>query len=170
MISDALLRLSGTTASATAAAVGQADILTANTYYSTYTVDLNSPTNVSGGTTTTQNRDVGEGEDLYVVFSVGANFVAGTQVTIDVIVADNLAGTTNTLVVGTVGIKTLAQLVAGAYFACRINPQLGTAGQRYLMARYTSTGTFTAGGTIFADIVTDIYDSKKFYGSGFTVT
>jgi hypothetical protein len=37
------------------------------------------------------------------------------------------------------------------------------------MARYTSTGTYTAG-SIFADVVTDIYDSKKFYGSGFTVT
>jgi hypothetical protein len=169
MISDALMRLSGTTASATAAAVGQADVLAAGTYYSTYCVDLNSPTNVSGGTSTTQNRDIGEGEDLYVVFSIPIAFSGGTQVTMDVIVADNLAGTTNTLVVGTVGSKVTANLTLGAYFACRINPQLGTAGQRYLMARYTSTGAYTVG-SIFADVTTDIYDSKKFYGSGFTVT
>lgn len=90
--------------------------------------------------------------------------------TVDVIVSDDTAGTTNALVVGTIGSKTLAQLVAGAYFACRINPQLGTAGQRYMQVRYATLGTFTTGGRIFADIVTDIYDSKKFYGSGFTVT
>lgn len=42
MISDALLRLSGTTASATAAAVGQDVVGAAGNYYSTYYLDLNS--------------------------------------------------------------------------------------------------------------------------------
>ena len=51
------------------------------------------------------------------------------------------------------------------------DPRLGALGTtyRYLIVRYTvATGPMTAG-TIFADIVTDIYDSTKFYGAGFKI-
>ena len=56
MITDALARLSGTNATPP---VAQAITTTA---ISDYAFDLRSPTNVNGGTTTTQMRDLGEGE------------------------------------------------------------------------------------------------------------
>lgn len=164
MYVDQNLRLSGNFASPN---VGQS--ITSGTIYSTNCVDLNSGTNVSGGTTTAQNRDIGEGQDLYVVCTVGTAFSGGTNVQVDVIVADDTALTTNTKVIGTFGTILTAALVNGAEFVARINPQIGTVGQRYLGVRYTVSGTYSAG-TIFADVVSDIYDSKKFYAGGFTVS
>lgn len=164
MISDALTRLSGTQSA------GQA--ITTNAI-SDYAFDTRSPTNVSGGTTTTQMRDLGEGEDLYVSLTVGTAFTATGAATLTptVELSDDLSGT-NTVVIGTFGTIAKTALTAGANFVARINPRLGALGTtyRYLIVRYTvATGPMTAG-TIYADVVTDIYDSTKFYGSGFSVS
>lgn len=171
-MTDALARLSGTSigTAPTWAPAGQAITTTA---VSTYAFDTQSPTNVSGGTTTTQMRDLGEGEDLFCLMTVGTTFTAAGAATLTATVelSDDLSGT-NTVVIGTMGSIAVASLTSGAYFACRINPRLGALGTtyRYILVKYTvATGPMTAG-TVFADIVTDIYDSKKFYGSGFTVT
>ncbi len=73
-------------------------------------------------------------------------------------------------VIGT-GVIPFASATAGAQFAVRINPTLGSTGARYIGVRYTNNATaWTGTGTIFADIVTDIADSKKFYASGFKVS
>lgn len=164
MINDALGRLSGTNATPP---VAQAITTTA---ISDYAFDTRSPTNVNGGTTTTQMRDLGEGQDLYVSLTVGTAFTAAGAATLTptVELSDDLSGT-NTVVIGTFGTIAKTALTAGANFVARINPRLGSLGTtyRYIIVRYTvATGPMTAG-AVFADIVTDIYDSTKFYGSGF---
>ena len=153
MITDNFLRLSGSLTAGTA--TGQTITATAN---STNVVDLSLA------------RDVGEGEDLYVQFTVGTAFTAGGSATLTptivVSAADSLTTPTTIATAGTIAVATL---VAGYSFAVRLNPQIASLGLRYLGAIYTvATGPMTAG-TITADIVTDIQDGKKFYASGFTV-
>jgi len=143
MITDALLRVSDAQAVTTTAV-------------STNTVDLS------------QARDIGEGEDLYMNFAVGTAFAGGTSVKFEVIVADNAALSSNVLVVGSSDAIATASLTAGASQAVRINPQVASTGKRYLGARYTVVGTYTAG-TVTADITHTIQDGKKFYASGFSV-
>lgn len=171
MITDALLRLSGTNATPP---VAEAITTTA---FSGFGLDLRSSTNTSGGTSTTQIRDLGVGDDLYVTMTVGTTFISAgaTTMQVDVVASDDLSGT-NVIIVGTMGVIPKASLVAGANFVARINPRLANINPatgtlyRYLLVKYTiTTGPMTAG-AVFADIVTDIYDSTKFYGSGFVVS
>lgn len=113
-------------------------------------------------------RDIGEGQDLFMNFAVGTAFAGGTSVTFEVIVADNAALTSNPVVVGSSAAVVTAGLTAGKMEAVRINPQVGSLGKRYMGARYTVSGTYTAG-TVTADVVSDIQDGRKSYASGFSV-
>lgn len=114
------------------------------------------------------NRDIGEGDDLFVVFTVGTAFAGGTSVNFSVVVADDAALTTNVTTISMTGVIVTASLTAGAQFTARLNPLIGQLGRRYLGGSYTVVGTFSAG-TVTADIVTDIQDGKKSYASGFAV-
>ena len=160
MITDNFLRLSGSLTAGSA--TGQAVTATAN---STNVVDLSLA------------RDVGEGESLYVQFTVGTAFTAAGSATLTPTVVVSAADTLTTpTTIGTGGTIAVASLIAGFTFVVRLNPQLfgstttvSSLGLRYLGAIYTvATGPMTAG-TITADIVTEIQDGKKFYASGFTV-
>ena len=116
-------------------------------------------------------RDIGEGENLYMNFSVDTAFTAAGAATMEmqVVVADDAALTTNVTVVGTTGAIGKASLTAGANFVARINPLLASTGRRYFGANYVvSTGPMTAG-AITANVVHGIQDGKKAYASGFTV-
>lgn len=113
-------------------------------------------------------RDIGEGEDLYMVFTVGTAMAGGTSINFQATVADDAALSTNATTIGMSGVILTAALTAGAQFAVRLNPQIASLGRRYLGATYTAVGTFTAG-TVTADIVTDIQDGRKSYASGFSV-
>lgn len=116
-------------------------------------------------------RDIGEGEDLYMVFTVDTAFTAAGAATMEmqVVVADDAALSTNVTVVGTSGAIAKTALTAGATFAVRINPLIGSLGRRYFGANYVvATGPMTAG-AVSANVVHDIQDGKKFYASGFTV-
>jgi len=115
-----------------------------------------------------QARDIGEGEDLYMVFTVGTALAGGTSVNFQVTVADDAALSTNATTIGMSGVILTAALTAGAQFLVRLNPQIAALGRRYLGATYTIVGTFSAG-TVTADIVTDIQDGRKYYASGFSV-
>ena len=170
MITDALLRLSGTSANPPVA--GPVTTLTAaNTSTTVYYIDLQQSTNVSGGTQTVQNRDLGEGYPIQCVVTIVTAASAGTTLTFNVIVADDAVGTTNPIVIGTTGAIALASLTAGAQFAIAINPQFNTLGKRYLMGQYvTGPTTNLVGATHFMDIVLDSADSKKFYAGGFVVS
>lgn len=153
MITDNFLRLSGSLTAGTA--TGQAVTATAN---STNVVDLSLA------------RDVGEGDDLYVQFTVGTAFTAAGSATLTPTIVVSAADTLSTpTTIATAGTIAVATLVAGYSFAVRLNPLIASLGLRYLGAIYTvATGPMTAG-TITADIVTEIQDGKKFYASGFTV-
>jgi hypothetical protein len=161
MITDNFLRLSGSLTAGTA--TGQAVTATAN---STNVVDLSLA------------RDIGEGDDVYVSFSVGTAFTAAGAATLTPTVVVSAADTLTTpTTLGTGGTIAVASLVAGYTFVIRVNPQLfyssttnSSLGLRYLGVIYTvATGPMTAG-TITADVVLDIQDGKKFYASGFLVT
>jgi len=143
MITDKLLRVS-------------TDQALTTTAVSTDTIDLSVA------------RDIGEGQDLYMNFAVTTALAGGTSVKFEVIQADNAALSSNVQVIGSSDAVLTAALVAGYNTAVRINPQVASNGKRYLGARYTISGTYTAG-AVTADIVTDIQDGKKFYASGFTV-
>lgn len=113
-------------------------------------------------------RDIGEGEELYMVVTVITAFAGGTS--IDFIVKGSTDATivTGDPTLGSTGAIALASLTAGAQFVVRINPLVGSLGYRYLGAFYDVTGTMSAG-TVTTDIVLNIQDGKKFYASGFTV-
>lgn len=113
-------------------------------------------------------RDIGEGKDLYAVFTVGTAFAGGTSTTFEIIGATDAALTTGIVSLGMSDVELTAALVAGKQVAVRINPQIASNGQRYLGARYTVVGTNTAG-TVTCDIVETIGDGRKAYASGFSV-
>jgi hypothetical protein len=110
-------------------------------------------------------RDIGSGENLYVVFSVDVAFAGGTSVDFQLITsaAANLGSPT---VIATTGAIATATLVLGYQIALRIPPRPGAV-QRYLGAQAVSLGTFTTG-TITTRVVKDI-DEVAYYASGYTV-
>jgi len=142
MITDAFLRVS------TAQAV-------TTTAVSTDKIDLS------------QAREIGEGADVYFVFTVGTAFAGGTSITFQVVTDDNAALSSPTVIAATSAIVTTS-LTAGAQFVVAIPPQIASLGERYLGAQYTVSGTYTAG-TVTADVVHNIQDGKKYYPSGFTI-
>lgn len=113
-------------------------------------------------------RDIGEGHNLLMNFAVTEAFAGGTSTTFEVIIADNAALSSNVTVVGSSNAVATASLPLGTNVAVRINPLIGSLGKRYIGARYTVSGTNTAG-KVTADIVETIQDGKKFYASGFSV-
>jgi len=115
-------------------------------------------------------RDMGEGMNLYMVFTVTETFATLTSLTIDVITDDNAALSSGAVNAST-GAITLASggLAAGQQYAVRINPDIAGVAERYMGAKYTVSGSNATAGKITADIVTDIQDGKKSYASGFTV-
>ena len=112
-------------------------------------------------------RDMGEGQELFMNFAVTAALTGGTSVKFEVIQSASADLSTPTVIGSTDAVVT-ASLVAGYNTAVRVNPQIGSKGQRYIGARYTISGTYSAG-TVTADVVATIQDGKKFYASGFTV-
>jgi hypothetical protein len=114
------------------------------------------------------NRDIGEGENLYMNFAIGTAFAGGTSTAFEVVVADDAALTSNVTVVGSSGVLLTAALTASKNIAVRINPLIGSTGKRYFGARYTVVGTNSAG-TVTADVVHGIQDGQKAYASGFVV-
>lgn len=144
MITDKLLRVS-------------TDQAVTTTAVSTDTVDLSVA------------RDMGEGGDLYMNFAMTEAFAGGTSTTFEVIIADNAALSSNVVVIGSSTAVATADLTLGKNVAVRLNPQIASLGKRYLGARYTVSGTNTAG-KVTADVVMDIQDGRKYYASGFSVT
>ena len=152
MITDVLLTVSGANNPGTAIS-GQA--ITTATAVSTDKIDL--------GTA----RDIGEGENLYMVFTVIQAF--NTLTSLDMrVVTDNDDALGSPTVIGSVN-ATLANLTAGKQYVVRLPPQIASLGERYLGAQYVVNGTNPTQGSILAQIVLDIQDGKKFYASGFSV-
>lgn len=115
-----------------------------------------------------QNRDIGEGQDIYGRVQLVAAASGGTSVEFQAIYSDDAASTTNVTVAGSSGAIPVASLTAGSRFAFLVNPRLRSVGQRYLAIRYVLVGAVTAG-TYVADIGIEVQDGQKFYPSGFAV-
>ena len=144
MITDKNLRLSEDQA-VTASAV------------STNTIDL------------TTARDVGEGKDLNVVFTVTTAFATLTSLTFQIITSDN-ADLSSATVRAATGAVAAASLVAGYQTSLRIPAMIASKGQRYLGVNYSVGGSNATAGKVTCDIVETIQDGKKFYTSGFSLT
>lgn len=156
MITDALLLLSGINTPGTTIS-GQAITATA---VSTNTISL--------GTA----RDIGEGTNLYAVFTVvTATFITGTSLTMEIIGTTNAALTSGIVSLGSTGAITLASggLALGKQHVVRINLQRASLGTAFIGGRYTVGGSNFANGEILCNIVTEIQDGMKFHDSGFTV-
>ena len=154
MITDNLITLSGITTSGVT--VGQDLSQAVGTYNSESIVDL--------GTA----RDIGEGESLYIVFTVTEAFVGATATVAMNCVVSAAAALTTPTTVGSVTATAVASLTLGAQFVVRINPLVASLGLRYLGVIYTIATATTTAGTMTAHVVTDFQDGKKFYASGFT--
>jgi hypothetical protein len=151
MITDKLLVVSGSNTPGSAI-TGQA--ITADAV-STNTIDL--------GTA----RDIGEGSDLFMVFTVVTSFNTLTSLDLEVVISANDDLSSHTVLAETNVL--LAGLTAGRQYVVALPPQIASLGQRYLGARYDVNGTNPTTGSILAEIVHNIQDGRKFYASGFTV-
>ena len=131
----------------------QADVRNAATYVSTNTVDLGVA------------RDIGNGQTLYVDFTVDDAFTGGTSVQFQVIssAAANLGTPT---VLATTPAIVDATLVTGYRTQLAIPPVVGN-GQRYLGVQYVGVGAHSAG-KVSARLVLQV-DNRDYYASGFTV-
>jgi hypothetical protein len=162
MITDRLLVVSGTN-NPGSAITGQGPI----------TADANSTDVISLATVTTAiannggARDIGMGENLFMVFTVVIAFAGTGSVNLQVVTDDNEALSSPT-VIGSTGAIAVASLTAGAQFVVAIPPRIASLGEQYLAARYTVASSPTTG-TILAQIVEDVQDGRKFYRSGFSV-
>lgn len=161
MITDNLLMLSGTTSSTTGVTTGQDLSQVAATYNSENIVDTGNATNIA--------RDMGEGEPLYIVFTVTEAFVGvGATVAINCVVSAATALTGSTTV-GSVAATAVASLTLGTQFVVRIDPLVASLGLRYLGVIYTIATATTTAGAMTAYVVKDFQDGKKFYASGFAI-
>ena len=158
MFVDAALLVSGTLAgTAIAPSVTGQTVTGASAVLSTNTIDL------------TTARDVGEGNDLLkLLVEVTTTFTGLTALTIEAIQADDAALSSNVTVIGSSGAIPVANLTAGKRFMAELNARIGSTGQRYLGARFTPTGTGTAGAVV-AHFGDQVHDGQKFVTSGFAV-
>lgn len=161
MITDNLLMLSGTTSSTTGVTTGQNLAQVAASYISENVVDVGNATNIA--------RDMGEGEPLYIVFTVTEAFVGvGATLAMNCVVSAAVGLGTPTSV-GSVPATGVASLTLGAQFVVRINPLVASLGLRYLGVNYTIATATTTAGKMSAYVVKDFQDGKKFYASGFAI-
>jgi hypothetical protein len=145
---------------ATGNATGQAALPVSGTpVVSTNTIDTGSA----------NSFDLGEGEEVYMVFNIVTAYTLLTSLTLEIIGATDTALSTGIVSLGSLTVP-LASLTAGAWFAVRVQPQIGVKGIRYLGARYSTSGTTPGAGAVCAYLTLDIQDGKKFYSSGFSVT
>ena len=166
MYVDAALTVSGAIAANTV--VGQ-NITATGTTASTNVIDLSSG-NAPNGIGANQTRDIGEGSSFeYLRLEVAAAFNNLTTLEAKIMQSDDAAQSVNVTQVGTTGPIALASLIAGFRTAARINPRIGSKGQRYLWVQYTVVGTAPTTGSVLADFGAEIQDGQKFYPVGFTV-
>lgn len=117
-------------------------------------------------------RDIGEGERLFMLFTVTQTFDTLTSLTFNICIDTDAALATSNTVLATTGAITLASggLAAGKQYALPIPPQVASLGKRYLGASFTLAGSTGGAGKVTVDIVKDLQDGRKFYTSGFSVT
>ena len=158
MITDAHLQVSTNQGPITADVVSTSSIRVGEQYYDD-----------NGVLQTRRPRDIGEGRELYMVFTVTTAFTGAGTISFQVI-GDSAEALTTTprTILGQSNAIVASTLAKGSQVVVKINPSLASTGQEYVGALYDVTGTVGAG-KVTADIVLDIQDGKKFYDSGFKV-
>lgn len=164
MILDQALLLSGSVAAATGVLTGQA-VNTAGTFLSTNTIDL-----ASLALGNNQVSDLGQGQDLYLEFSVLTAPTVGTSVQFQYVQADDAALTTNLEVINQTQAIVIASLPAGALVNLGVDSAAPLAPRRYIGARYINVGAI-ATFSVACSIVKDIQSLKNiYYRSGYSVS
>jgi len=119
-------------------------------------------------------RDIGEGENLYMLFNIDVAVTSSAAYTMQfqIITADNADLTGNVKILNQSDAISKATLVAGYYFPLQIPPNIGTKGQRYLGVQVTPGGAADAtAGKYTAQVIKNIEDAKgKEYPSGFSIS
>lgn len=164
MILDNALLLSG---AVSAAGVLSGQLLVANSTLSTNTID-NGPLAIGSN----QATDLGAGEALEVQFSVLVAPTAVTDVTFQLVQADDAALTSNLQVLGQTGAFPIATLVAGTLVPLEVPSPAPFAPKRYIGARYVASGgTTLASMSVVAAVAKNGQDVKNlYYKSGYSVT
>jgi hypothetical protein len=166
MITDNDLRLSGSRTAAAAAytdgvpsgyPAGQ-DVKAASVV-STNSIDLS------------VNRDIGAGENMYMVWTVTTAFArgAGAINTIFQVLTDDDAALGSPTVRAATGTIAKANLALGTQIALAIPPLPASLGERYLGARVLNADAADAANVV-CDVVLDLPDGVKFYPSGFSLS
>lgn len=118
-----------------------------------------------------QAREIGEGKNLFMVFTIMEAFNTLTDLTFAILTnnVEDLTTTPTTIASKTV---TLASggLALGQQHVLPIPPQIASLGEQYLGASYTVNGSNPSTGQITTDIVEAVQDGKKFYASGYSLT
>lgn len=156
MLQDSKLLVSGTISATDNSLTGQTITGAGSTILSTNTIDL------------LQNRDMGEGNSLFMRILATVAQVGATSVEVQAVTSDDAALSTNLLVLASTGAVVTASWSLGALQNLVVPPRAFSKGQRYLGARYIIVGTSSAGAFI-TDFGLEIVDSKKFYPSGFAI-
>jgi hypothetical protein len=116
-----------------------------------------------------QNRDIGAGRDLTVMFTVTTGLAGGTNATFQIVAGNSTNLATDKIVIGEIGPIDTADCAIGSQFPVKITQQqIAKAQRRYIGAQVATTGAHTDG-VVSADIVMDIQDGREAYASGFTV-
>jgi hypothetical protein len=164
MILDAQTLLSGSINATTGVISGQ--LITANSTLSTNTIDLNVLTLGNN-----QAHDAGLGESLKVTFSILVAPATATDVTFQLIQADDAALSSNVQVLAQTGAYTIAQLPAGSLVTLHYGIASPLAPKRYIGARYIATGTTITAMSVVAGVIKDAQSLRNIhYRSGFSVT
>lgn len=164
MILDAFTLLSGQLNASTGALTGQ--LVTTNSALSTNTMDLG-PAAIGNN----QVGDLGAGEPLNVTFSVLVAPATATDVTFQLIQADDAALTTNVQVIGSAGPFTIAQLPVGTLVPMKVDRTAPLLPKRYIGARYVSTGATVTALSVAAIIAKSVQDLRNIYfRSGYAVS
>ncbi|CAB4124431.1 hypothetical protein UFOVP61_3 [uncultured Caudovirales phage] len=162
MILDNFTFLSG---SVSAAGVLSGQLVTANSTLGTNTMDLG-PLSLGGN----QVADLGAGEPTSVEFSVLVAPATATDVTFQLIQADDAALTTNVQVIAQTGAFPIASLPAGTIVPLAVDRAAPFAPKRYIGVRYVATGTTITALSVAAALVKNVQDLKNIYfKSGFAI-
>lgn len=160
MLLDNATFLSG---AVSAAGVLSGQLITANSQLSTNTIDI-APAILN------QAGDTGAGEPLNVVFSVLAAPATATDVTFQLIQADDAALTANVQVIASAGPFLVAQLPVGTVVPMKLDRAAPLAPKRYVGARYISTGAVVTALSVTAAVTKSVQDVKNIYfKSGYAV-
>jgi hypothetical protein len=163
MILDSALLLSG---SISAAGVLTGQLVTANSTLSTNTIDMASLT--LGGN---QPTDVGAGEPIEIEFSILVAPATATDLTFQLIQADDAALTSNVQVLCQTGAFTIAQLPVGSIVPLHYDQAAPLAPKRYIGVRYIATGSTITALSVVASVVKNVQSVRNIsYKSGFSVS